>query len=115
MGRPKKAKIKDAIDGQYAAKPSKFMYEEVAKSLNIDRKEIPVFEEVQQLQAWAFMIRALRGSHEHARELLDRSDPKPSRSTIDVKVNREPSQAASVSDEDAKDYYGRLAGEGEDE
>lgn len=107
-GRPKKARIKNAIDGQYADKPSQFMIDRVAESLGIKSHEVPFFEEVQQLQVWAFMIRALDGSHEHARELLDRSDPKPSRSHVEIRTSRGPANTSGIDDEEAQEYWEKL-------
>ncbi|MEE8551532.1 MAG: hypothetical protein V3T08_09805 [Gemmatimonadota bacterium] len=109
-GRPKKARIKDAIARQYADKPTTLMYKRVAESLDLDVHEVPLFEEVQELQVWSFMMRSLGGSHEHARELLDRTDPKPSRSTIELKTTRGPVGAGGVSDEEAEEYYDKLPG-----
>jgi len=110
-GRPKKARIKDAIDGQYADKPTELMYKKVAESLDVERHEVPVFEEVQQLQVWAFILRGLSGSPDHARELLDRTDPKPSRSQIEIKHSRTPASAGGVGDEEADNYYSKLTGD----
>ncbi len=114
-GRPKKAKIKDAIEGQYADKPTEFMYRRVADGLGIETHEVPVFEEVQQLQVWAFLIRSLDGSQEHAKELLDRTDPKPSRATVDIRQIRAPITGGDVGEEEADDYYERLTGDVGDE
>ena len=114
-GRPKKAKIKDAIDGQYADKPTELMYKRVAESLDLERHEVPMFEEVQQLQVWSFLMRSLSGSHEHARELLDRTDPKPSRSTIELNTTRGPMGVGDGSDEDAADYYRKARPKATDE
>lgn len=107
-GRPKKAKIKDAIAGQYADKPSQLMIKRVAEGLGVDINDVPFFEEVQQLQVWAFLIRALDGSHEHARELLDRTDPKPSRSHVEISTSRGPSNTSGVDDEEARAYWEKL-------
>lgn len=114
-GRQRRARLKEAIEGLYAEKPTDFMLKRAADSLGIDVTQIPPFDEVQQLQAWVFVVRSLEGSQEHARELNDRTDPKPSRSSIDIKVNRSSSQAANVSDEDAAAYYGRLTPEDRDD
>lgn len=114
-GRPKKARIKDAIEGLYGDKPTEFMYEQVADGLGIEREEVPEFGEVQGLQVWVFAIRALRGSHEHVRELLDRTDPKPSRATIEIRTGRGPVQTGDVDADEALAYYRLLGGNDEDD
>lgn len=107
-GRPRKARIKNAIDGQYADKPTELMRQRVADKLEIEPSQVPFFEEVQQLQVWLFLMLSLGGSHEHARELLDRSDPKPSRSQIEIKTSRGPTNPGGIDDEEADEYYGKL-------
>jgi hypothetical protein len=122
-GRPPGAKLKKAIEGLYAEKPTKLMYQVVLEGLeslleaSLGRKptlaDIPEFEENQQLQIWVFHVYAIHGSTEHAKELLDRISPKPSRVSIDATVLPRPPMGAAGdgSDEAARAFYKRLEGD----
>ncbi len=113
-GRPKGAKLSKEIAGQYEEDPTELHYKMAALGLGIDRCDVPVFETVTALHVWVFSLHGLRGSEAHARELLDRVEPKVSRAQIDLDGNLgRPGvgAAASVGDEDADRYYRRLRGE----
>ncbi len=117
-GRPKGAKLSKEIRGQYEEKPMPIHYEMVAFGLAIEVSEIPAFDSVQALHVWAFTLHGLRGSESHARELLDRIEPKISRSQVDIEGNLGRSgmgDMGAVDDEDAARYYRRLQGESSDE
>lgn len=122
-GRPKGAKIKDAIDGQYTDPPTELHYRVALEGLR-DRlrcalgreptlDDIPEFAENQQLQVWVFDMYAKSGSVEHARELLDRIAPKPSRVSLETVTRARPPMSA-MGDEDspaARDFMDRLDGD----
>ncbi len=117
-GRPKGAKLSKEIRGQYEEFPTELHYKMAAIGLGIDRVDCPVFETVQALHVWVFTLHGLRGSEAHARELLDRIEPKVSRAQIDIDGNLgRPGMgaAASVGDEEADSYYRRLQGEPSEE
>ena len=123
-GRPPGAKLKKAIEGLYAEVPTELMYQTVLDGLKpmlldaLGREptidDIPQFDENQKLQIWVFHIYAIHGSTEHAKELLDRIAPKPSRVSIDATVHPRPPMAATGdgSDEAAEAFYSRLEGDG---
>lgn len=117
-GRPKGARLSKEIRGQYDEKPTTIHYEMVALGLGIDVGEVPIFGTVQALHVWAFMLHGLRGSDSHARELLDRVEPKVSRTQIDLDANLGRSamgESMQTGEVEASKFYQRLQGESSDE
>lgn len=121
--RARGKKLIQAIEGLYEAPPTELHYlvalhglkdllrEALGREPTIE--DIPVFDENQQLQIWIFDVYAKHGSSDHAKELLDRIAPKPSRVTLDATVHPRPPMAAvgDGSDSAAESYYKRLVGD----
>ncbi len=117
-GRPKGARLSKEIRGQYEEKPTVIHYDMVALGLGIGVDEIPIFGTVQALHVWSFTLHGLRGSESHARELLDRIEPKVSRTQVDIDANLGRGgmgNATQTGDEDADDFYRQLQGDPSDE
>ena len=117
-GRPKGAKLSKEIARQYDMIPTELHYKRAALGLGIETHEIPIFETVQALHVWVFSLHGLGGSEGHARELLDRIEPKVSRAQVDIDGNLGRSNmgaATETGDEDADRFYRRLRGEPSDE
>ncbi len=110
-GRPRGERLKDVINGQYAEEPTSFEITQVAEGLGIDEADIPLFDTVQELMAWGFKIRALRGSDAHARELMDRTDPKPTRVDLTADIGSTRAIISNSGDAEGDEYFGRLRGD----
>ena len=123
-GRPKGAHLKINIEHRYAEAPTELDYavvlaglkpilsqalQEMGTGREPNLSDIPEFEQNQQLQIWAFEIRAKFGSTEHAKELLDRISPKPSRLSLEATVQERPAMGyTGTTDSEAEQYHNSL-------
>ena len=108
-GRPKKAKIKEAIDFRYGEEPTALDYKAAVIGVNgLVKKadDIPRFNTVQELQVWVFSMRAIAGSTQHSEELLGRSDPKPGR--LNIELNKPRTTIEPVAEDVARSWYDNL-------
>ena len=117
-GRPRGANLSREIRGQYEEKPTTIHYDMVALGLGIGVDEIPIFGTVTALHVWSYTLHGLRGSEQHAREMLDRIEPKISRAQVDIDNNLGRGgmgEAMATGEDEADRFYQRLEGEPSDD
>ncbi len=111
-GRPKGPLFMKVLDQNSQDAPTTLHYEMAARGLGLEADQVPVFETIQQLRAWALELASLGGNDQARNALLDRVAPKPSRVVIDASVNHGRASAGTLGESDeADEYLRRLEGD----